>query len=131
MDDLTEKLALNRPPYIRQDTRPAKGPKTLHPTPFIPSVPLAVIKMCALRECEVVIPLLLAIHRQLKMANREWIPLNKAVWASAGDPSERKRERILRVLKAQPELVQIRQRRTATSHYEVAYGVAWSALDVQ
>jgi hypothetical protein len=60
------------------------------------------------------------------MTRREWTPLNKAIWISAGDPPERKRERILKALKSQPELIQIRLRKTATSHYEVSYGKAWA-----
>ena len=88
-------------------------------------MPLAVIKACAGEGCEVVLPLVLAAHRQLTMTRREWTPLNGAVWTSAGNPSERKRERILKELKARPELLQVRRRQTATSHYDLSYGALW------
>ena len=129
MEDLASKLVVSRLPQSRQDARTPAGPKEKRPNPFIPTVPLAVVKACAVEGCELVLPLVLAIHRQLKMTGRDWTPLNKAVWVSAGDPPERKRERILRLLKAQPELIQMRPRKTATSHYDVAYGAAWTAQD--
>ena len=129
MRDVASKLVVSRPPQSRQDPRAPAGPKTKHPNPFIPTVPLAILKTCAVEGCEVVLPLVLAIHRQLKMTGRDWTPLNKAVWVSAGDPPERKRERILRILKAQTELIQMHPRKTTTSHYDVAYGAAWAAQD--
>jgi hypothetical protein len=127
MEDIALKLVVSQLPRSPKDARAPLEPKTRNPVHFIPTVPLAVIKACAVEGCEVVLPLVLAIHRQLKMTGRDWTPLNRAVWVSAGDPPEKKRERILRLLKAQPELVQIRSRKTATSHYDVAYGAAWHA----
>jgi hypothetical protein len=129
MDDLASRLAIAGFQNRQQEARQPARPKTKSQNPFVPTVPLHVIKACALGGCEVVLPLVLAIHRQLKMTGREWTPLNKTVWASAGDPSERKREKILRLVKARPELIQIRQRKTATSYYDVAYGAAWAAQD--
>ena len=129
MDDLASRLAIAGFQNRQQEARQPARPKTRSQNSFVPVVPLCVIKACALGGCEVVLPLVLATHRQLKMTGREWTPLNRAVWVSAGDPPERKREKILRVLKARPELILIRQRKTATSHYEVAYGAAWAAQD--
>ena len=119
------KLADNLTQQPRQGARLTPGPKTKSPVPFIPPTPLSVVQACAVDGSEVVLPLVLAVHRQLKMTGREWTPLNKAVWTSAGNPAEKKRERILRVLKSRPDLLQVRQRKTATSHYEVAYGALW------
>lgn len=93
---------------------------------FIPPTPLEVTKACVANNCEIALPLILAIHRQLTMTRREWTPLNKAIWISAGDPPEKKRERILRALKNQPELIRLRLRKTAISHYEVSYGKGWA-----
>ncbi len=125
MDDLAPKLAVNRPPYTKQAVRSPTGPKTKSTSPYVPPVPLAVIKACAVKGCEAVLPLVLAAHRQLTMTHREWTPLNKAVWTSAGNPSERKRERILKELKAKPEILLVRRRQTATSHYDLSYGALW------
>jgi hypothetical protein len=117
VDNLASRLAIAGFPNRQQEARQPARPKTKSQNSFVPTVPLHVIKACALGD------------RQLKMTGREWTPLNKTVWASAGDPSERKREKILRLVKARPELILIRQRKTATSHYEVAYGAAWAAQD--
>ncbi len=129
MDDLASRLTIADFPNSQQEARQPARLKKKSQNSYVPTVPLHVIKACALGDCEVVLPLVLATHRQLKMTGREWTPLNRAVWVSAGDPPERKREKILRVLKARPELILIRQRKTATSHYEVAYGAAWAARD--
>jgi hypothetical protein len=125
MDDLASKLAVNRHLCTQKTVRSPTGPKTKCKNPFVPPVPLAVVKACAAAGCEIVLPLVLAAHRQLAMRHCEWTPLNKAVWTSAGDPPERKREKILRELKARPDLLQFRQRKTATSHYDVALGTLW------
>lgn len=125
MHNWEPKLAVNLTQQPRQGARLTSGPKKKSPVPFIPPMPLSVVQACAVDGCEVVLPLVLAVHRQLKMTGREWTPLNRAIWTSAGNPSEKKRERILRVLKSRPDLLQVRQRKTATSHYEVAYGALW------
>jgi hypothetical protein len=129
MDDLASRLTIADFPNSQQEARQPARLKKKSQNSYVPTVPLHVIKACALGDCEVVLPLVLATHRQLKMTGREWTPRNRAVWVSAGDPPERKREKILRVLKARPELILIRRRKTATSHYEVAYGAAWAARD--
>jgi hypothetical protein len=59
------------------------------------------------------------------MTRREWTPLNMAIWTAAGNPPEKKRAKILSVLKARPDLIMIRHKKTTTSHYEVAYGALW------
>lgn len=125
MHDWAPKLAVNLTQQPRQGARLMSGSKTKSPLPFIPPLPLSVVQACAVDGCEVVLPLVLAVHRQLTMTGREWTPLNKAVWTSAGNSPEKKRERILKLLKSRPDIVQIRQRKTATSHYEVAYGSLW------
>jgi hypothetical protein len=119
---LTEGFTL---PVVEGDkhVKPKKS-KSKH---FIPALPLEVVLTCVAGGCEVALPLILAIHRQLTMTGREWTPLNKAIWAAAGNPPEKKRAKVLTVLKEQPDLIQIRPKKTATSHYEVACGVLWLA----
>jgi hypothetical protein len=102
-------------------------PKTRKSKHFIPALPLGVVLGCVAGGYEVALPLILAIHRQLTMTGREWTPLNKAIWAAAGNPPEKKRAKILALLKEHPALIQIRPKKTTTSHYEVAYGKLWSA----
>jgi hypothetical protein len=102
-------------------------PKTSKAKHFIPALPLGVVLTCSAGGYEVALPLILAVHRQLTMTGREWTPLNKAVWAAAGNPPEKKRGKILAALKEQPDLIQMRPKKTSTSHYEVAYGVLWLA----
>lgn len=102
-------------------------PKTRKSKHFIPALPLGVVLTCVAGGYEVALPLILAIHRQLIMTRREWTPLNKAIWAAAGNPPEKKRAKILALLKEHPDLIQIRPKKTTTSHYEVAYGKLWSA----
>jgi len=102
-------------------------PKTSKSKHFIPALPLEVVLGCVAGRCEVALPLILAIHRQLIMTRREWTPLNKAIWAAAGNPPEKKRAKILFLLKELPDLILIRPKKTTTSHYEVAYGILWSA----
>jgi hypothetical protein len=119
---LTERFTL---PVVGGDkhAKPKKS-KSKH---FIPALPLEVVLTCVAGGCEVALPLILAIHRQLTMTGREWTPLNKAIWAAAGNPPEKRRAKVLTVLKEQPDLIQIRSKKTATSHYEVARGVLWLA----
>ena len=102
-------------------------PKTSKAKHFIPALPLGVVLTCSAGGYEVALPLILAIHRQLTMTGREWTPLNIAIWAAAGDPPEKKRAKVLAALKEHPDLIQIRPKKTTTSHYEVAYGVLWLA----
>jgi hypothetical protein len=102
-------------------------PKTSKSKHFIPALPLGVVLTCVGGGYEVALPLILAIHRQLTMTGREWTQLNIAIWAAAGNPPEKKRAKILALLKEHPDLIQIRPKKTTTSHYEVAYGKLWSA----
>jgi len=102
-------------------------PKTSKSKHFIPALPLGVVLTCVAGGYEVALPLILAIHRQLTMTGREWTQLNIAIWAAAGNPPEKKRAKILALLKEHPDLIQIRPKKTTTSHYEVAYGKLWSA----
>ena len=102
-------------------------PKTSKSKHFIPALPLGVVLTCVAGGYEVALPLILAIHRQLTMTGREWTQLNIAIWAAAGNPPEKKRAKILALLKEHPALIQIRPKKTTTSHYEVAYGKLWSA----
>ena len=102
-------------------------PKTSKSKHFIPALPLGVVLTCVAGGYEVALPLILAIHRQLTMTGREWTPLNIAIWAAAGNPPEKKRAKILAAVKRHPDLIQIRPKKTTTSHYEVAYGTLWSA----
>jgi hypothetical protein len=125
MSDLASRLSIKGLTDPSREVRRPAIKKTKNPNPYVSAFPLSVSKHCVSVGCEAALPLILAIHRQLKMTGREWTPLNKAVWVSAGDPSEKKREKILRALKRHPELVQICPRKTATSHYDVAYGSLW------
>jgi hypothetical protein len=92
---------------------------------YIPKFPLSVLKAVMESRAEKALPLILSIHRQLTMSRREWTPLTAAVWNAAGSPSAREREAILQRLKSSPNLLQIRPRRTAISHYDVARGSVW------
>lgn len=102
-------------------------PKMSKSKHFIPALPLGVVLTCVAGGYEVALPLILAIHRQLRMTRREWTPLNKDIWCAAGNPPEKKRAKILSAIKEHPDLIQVRPKKTTTSHYEVAYGTLWSA----
>ena len=93
---------------------------------FVPPFPVTVIVAVVDAGAEKALPVILAIHRQLTMARREWTPLNAAVWKAAGNPSAKVREAILRKLKELPDLLRIESHRTPTSHYRVARGPLWS-----
>lgn len=122
-DDIFAKLAIpNGFTLPEAEAKPGRR-RARH---FIPPVPLRVVLACVEGGCETALPLILAIHRQLTMTRREWTPLNAAIWTAAGNPSERKRTKILASLKEQSDLILVRPKKTATSHYEVAYGALWS-----
>jgi hypothetical protein len=123
-DDLVTKFAI---PEDFSLPEVKTKPKTSGAKHFIPALPLQIVKISVLAECEIALPLILTIHRQLTMTGREWTPLNKAIWDAAGNPPEKKRSKILAVLKRHPDLIQIRPKKTTTSHYEVAYGALWAA----
>ncbi len=92
---------------------------------FVPVFPLSVLGAVVEAGAEKALPLLLAIHRQLKMTEREWTPLNAAIWKAAGNPSAKKRAAIISILKKMPELVFIGPHRTTTTHYRVSKGPLW------
>jgi hypothetical protein len=94
---------------------------------FIPAFPLRVQLALLDARAGTVLPLVLAIHRQLTMSGREETPLNGAIWDAAGRPSPKQRETILRKLKALPEIIEIIPGRTWTTHYRVRRGAVWSA----
>lgn len=125
-DDLITKFAIPED-FSLPEVKTKSKPKISGTKHFIPALSLQIVKISVLAECETALPLILAIHRQLTMTGREWTPLNKAIWDAAGNPPEKKRAKILAVLKRHPELIQIRHKKTTTSHYEVAYGTLWAA----
>ena len=124
VDDFFAKFAIPDEFTLPEATAKPKTSRTKH---FIPALPLNVILACVEGGHETALPLILAIHRQLTMTRREWTPLNMAIWTAAGNPPEKKRAKILSVLKARPDLIMIRPKKTTTSHYEVAYGARWLA----
>ena len=95
---------------------------------FVPVFPVTVLAAVVEAGAEKTLPLLLAIHRQLRMTGREWTPLNTAIWKTAGDPSAKKRAAIISALRKLPELARIEPHRTTTSHYRVAKGPRWARL---
>ena len=74
---------------------------------------------------EKALPVVLAIHRQLRMTRREWTPLNSAIWKAAGAPSPKARAAILRKLHGLSGVIRLDAHRTVTSHYRVARGDLW------
>ena len=94
---------------------------------YIPSFPARVLQAVNDADAVIALPLVLAIHRQLAMTKREETPLNEAIWRCAGSPSPKRREAILRRLKTIPHVILVTAVRTATAHYRVAKGEAWSA----
>lgn len=123
-NDLVTKFAIPEDFSLPEVKTKPKISGTKH---FIPALPLQIVTVSVAAECEIALPLILAIHRQLTMTAREWTPLNNAIWTAAGNPPEKKRAKILAVLKRHPDLIQIRPKKTTTSHYEVAYGALWAA----
>ena len=94
---------------------------------YISAFPQSVIQAVVDADAVAALPLVLAIHRQLVVTRREETPLNEAVWKCAGSPSAKRREAILRKLKAVPHIIRLVGARTPTAHYRVAKGEAWSA----
>ena len=92
---------------------------------YIPSFPARVLQAINDADAVIALPLILAIHRQLTMTKREETPLNEAIWKCAGSPSTRRREAILRKLKAVPHIIRLVGARTAATHYQVAKGEVW------
>lgn len=92
---------------------------------YIPAFPQSLIQAVVDGDAVTALPLVLAIHRQLTMTNREETPLNEAVWKCAGSPSPKRRETILRNLRTIPDVIRITAARTATAHYRVAKGKSW------
>ena len=103
---------------LEKATTPAKAP-------YIPAFPKSLIQAVVDGDAVTALPLVLAIHRQLTMTNREETQLNEAIWKCAGSPSPKRREAILRKLKAIPHVIRIVEARTATAYYRVSKGRAW------
>ena len=92
---------------------------------YIPGFPQSVIQAIVDGDAVAALPLVLAIHRQLAVTKRKEIPLNEAIWKCAGSPSPKRREAILRKLRAIPYVIRVITARTATTRYRVAKGEAW------
>lgn len=92
---------------------------------FIPGFPQAILAAVVEARAEVVLPLVLAIHRQLTMTRKTETPLNEAIWCAAGSPNHKRRQRILQKLKVLPELVELIPCRTRVSHFRVRRGRWW------
>jgi hypothetical protein len=92
---------------------------------YIPAFPQSVMRAVVDAHAEAALPLVLAIHRQLVVTKREETPLNEAIWKCAGSPSSKRREAILRKLKAVPQVIMLKATRTRTSHYSASRGDLW------
>ena len=92
---------------------------------FVPSFPVRILCAVVAAGAEKALPVVLAIHRQLHMTRREWIPLNSAIWKAAGAPSPKARAAILRKLRCLPGVIRLDPHQTVTSHYRVARGDLW------
>ena len=104
--------------WLEKATTPAKAA-------YIPAFPQSIIQAVVDAGAVTALPLVLSIHRQLAMAKRRETPLNEAIWRCAGTPSPKRREAILRKLKAIPHVIRIVEARTATAYYRVSKGKAW------
>ena len=114
LDTLTDK-ELSR---FEQATVPVKAG-------YIPSFPERLLQAVNDADAVIALPLILAIHRQLVMTRGKETPLTKAIWKCAGSPSPKRRETILRTLKAIPHVILVTPARTAITHYRVAKGELW------
>jgi hypothetical protein len=92
---------------------------------FVPSFPLPILHAVVAARAEKALPLILAVHRQLRMTRREWTPLNAAIWKAAGSPGEKSRAAILRKLRGLPAVIRLELHRTVTTHFKVARGELW------
>jgi hypothetical protein len=92
---------------------------------YIPAFPQSVMRAVVDADALAALPLVLAIHRQLVVTKREATPLNEAIWRCAGSPSSKRREAILRKLRAVPHVIMLKTTRTRTSHYSVSRGECW------
>lgn len=113
---------------LRAYERPARLPRRQTPA-FIPPLPVRVVQAIVAENAEIVLPLVLSIHRQLTMKKQNETALTAAIWAAAGSPSQKKREAILRKLKYLPEVIVVTEARTPSSYYRVAKGVIWSDVE--
>jgi hypothetical protein len=112
---------------LRQFETPARASR--HRTDaFVPALPVAVVVAVVEAGAEKALPVILAIHRQLKMTRREWTPINAAVWKAAGNPSDKRRSAIIRMLKRLPAFLRIELHRTPSSHYRAAKGPQWARI---
>ena len=96
---------------------------------YIPAIPLRIVKAAVQTDAVLALPLVLAIHRQLTMTGRSSTPLNATVWASAGSPSRRKREVILRRLRTIPDVIRVEEDRTSQTRYRASRGELWDDFE--
>lgn len=94
---------------------------------FIPSMPVSIVTEIVRQNAVAILPLVMAIHRQMTMKGKDDTPLNEAIWAIAGNPSSKQRETILRKLKSLPHIFELTAERTRNYHYRVKRGNFWSS----
>jgi hypothetical protein len=95
---------------------------------FVPAFPLRILDAVVQARATAALPLILVIHRQLKMTRRASTPLNPTLWKRVGSPSQRRRETILSRLRSVPDVVRLEERRTYDARYRVSRGSLWDAI---
>lgn len=94
---------------------------------YVPNFPLSILHIIVEANAVIALPLVMAIYRQLRMKRCPSTPLTAAIWRASGSPSTKKREVILRKLKALPEIFHIEIQRTPNSYYRISFGEIWES----
>jgi hypothetical protein len=81
------------------------------------------------RHAEKALPLLHAIHRRQMVSGKKSVALTPAVWAEAGNPSQRTRKTVLALLRRMPDLITIREAKSYVYRYYVAKTPLWSTFE--
>jgi hypothetical protein len=93
---------------------------------FVPPVPIRILERVEQSGAMTAMGLILAIHRQLTMRKRDSTPLNGAIWRTAGSPSKKRKEVILRNLAKVPDVFVLQKVRSRQGYYRVVRGELWT-----
>jgi hypothetical protein len=123
-------LAAGALPLKKRFRKPPPNPKGNFVTWYGPGAMSAYLIK---RRATIVLPLLLAIKRRLKITekrrNGKAMALTSVVWKEAGDPSKNVRETMLDRLRQMPELVIFSPSHNWNFRYRVEKGPAWLAIE--
>ena len=83
---------------------------------YVPQFPLRVLIAVRKAKATLALPIILVIHRQLRMSGKTETALGPAIWEALGNPSKTEKAAIFRNLKRVPKVICLNSRKRHRFH---------------